>query len=1298
MNVFDLLNRPLVESVGWTLVHFVWQGAVIALALGSATTLLRRASDNTRYVACCLALVLMAVAPLVTFCLVLPSSARPRASTPQLVGQPPSGPGYSQASASRSEQTEPAGALSEGLKVGQPGAGALPSPDATASSAIQAGLVRLLPWLVIAWMLGVLGLSARLLVGWTRVCRIRWHGTKPVGDGWQQSLKRLTRLLRVSQPVRLVESVLVEVPTVIGCLRPIILLPASSITGLSVEQLEALIAHELAHIRRHDYFVNLLQAGVETLLFYHPAVWWVSHRIRLEREACCDEVAIGVSGSRVAYARALAAMEEIRGTVPRLAVAASGAGLLARIRRVLRRADSEISRSALGVVCTLVLVALLVSGACVRITALAAPYPDAIASASHGDSTNSGAPPVVGDSLAAESQDDLEERLSGELFVAAFVRTPPEDKIGFKHIAIAVDPNTGKWRTLFDFSQAGNRALHSTRVSPDGETLLFSNNSEVWSCDTRQGLAPGRVSGQGDTRAWSPDSKHFIKSVYQGTENDHRWQHWKVSADGSDQSLVPIPDTDRVCDWSPDGNWLLVNGEADGRLYIMKLDGSERHLVTPGRNHFARFAPDGKRILYTRMEGGGQQFRQTLRVVNADGTEDRELLGERGVTAPAGATWSPDGKYIAVLLFDWGPGKVLYAGDEANYRLAIMEADGSNLLELQLENATTVAVQFDGPEWRMRRDAQRPPRAPQSAAPTSDSRSGRIEGRVLIDDLNITKIRFKPNNARDVLESRPGSDGRFAFAPVPAGPGEIQAYVQLPNRDMSLPLTALVQRVSITADRTARVTFGGAGRPLVGRVVLPQQLLARRDDIRVRIYPPAPPFRVVNHKAVGWEGYEAFLGSKTGRQCDQRRTIDQDGRFRFEGVPAGRMYLQVYASASGEDSAVLLTNQIEVPDQRDGATEAPFDLGEFRPTAAAVEKIQSPPPAGSTGEPPAAPRTGAEKKSDTATQPGLGGTPAPVVQLPGRLFVAAGLRTAENENRFVQLSISIDPNTGSWTRLQSLQADGFTVPISPVRVSHDGRAMLFMRDNEIWKCDAATGENPMRVSEQGLAAAWSPDGTEFIAVVTQESEGWPSAENWKVSDDGQKRSKLALPVGHVVEDWSADGSWVVGWSVADGELFVAKSDGTGRRRLTNTADGRKHSQFARFSPDSRRIVYHCQTYAGDSPVDDSGGNTKMSLRVINIDGTGDSEILGETKAESAADSLLRTAPMSARWSPDAKHLVVVLCDHSGRGIAAIGGNWRLAVIDSNGGNLRELKLEGVLNTVLPWDGPEWRRVPATRQL
>jgi TonB family protein len=131
------------------------------------------------------------------------------------------------------------------------------------------------------------------------------------------------------------KSALVEVPTVIGWLRPVVLVPVSCFTGLSSAQIEAILSHELAHIRRHDYLVSVFQSVIEALLFYHPAVWWVSKQVRRERECCCDDMAVGVGGDALAYAKALSYLEERRSSLPEVALGANGGVLTMRIKRLL---------------------------------------------------------------------------------------------------------------------------------------------------------------------------------------------------------------------------------------------------------------------------------------------------------------------------------------------------------------------------------------------------------------------------------------------------------------------------------------------------------------------------------------------------------------------------------------------------------------------------------------------------------------------------------------------------------------------------------------------------------------------------------------------------------------------------------------------------------------------------------------------------------------------------------------------------------------------------------------------------
>ena len=157
--------------------------------------------------------------------------------------------------------------------------------------------------------------------------------TRPLVCPW---IDRLKERMGIRRAVALLESARVEVPMVVGWLRPAILVPVAALSGLTAPELEAILAHELAHIRRHDYLVNLLQCVVEILMFYHPATWWITRVIRREREHCCDDMAVAACRDRLTYARALAAMEGLRVPAFSLSPAANGGNLLARVRRILK--------------------------------------------------------------------------------------------------------------------------------------------------------------------------------------------------------------------------------------------------------------------------------------------------------------------------------------------------------------------------------------------------------------------------------------------------------------------------------------------------------------------------------------------------------------------------------------------------------------------------------------------------------------------------------------------------------------------------------------------------------------------------------------------------------------------------------------------------------------------------------------------------------------------------------------------------------------------------------------------------
>ncbi len=289
------------DTLGWTLVHFLWEGSVLALFLYLFVGFTR--DSRARYGAGVVTIALMAASPVITFlALLLREQSNPTPSQLQVVVS--------------------------SLKTVASAAAGVP---------VAAQSLFSTDWLaccVVAWLVGVTVFALRALGGYLVLHRLVRERCEPLTPGLLELCARLQERLGVNRAIRYVHSHLVQAPAVVGWFRPIVLIPFSALAGLSPSQLEAVIAHELAHIRRLDCFVNLFQIAIETILFYHPAVWWVNHQIRIERENCCDDVAVLASGDSLTYARALALMENWR-HMPQIALAANSGSLKHRVTRIL---------------------------------------------------------------------------------------------------------------------------------------------------------------------------------------------------------------------------------------------------------------------------------------------------------------------------------------------------------------------------------------------------------------------------------------------------------------------------------------------------------------------------------------------------------------------------------------------------------------------------------------------------------------------------------------------------------------------------------------------------------------------------------------------------------------------------------------------------------------------------------------------------------------------------------------------------------------------------------------------------
>ena len=391
-----LLNSNAVNRLGWTLMHSLWEAALAGIIVGVALRAMKGISAAARYAAATAGLALVVVLIAVTFVVVGPRGSGEVAPTSRenmhAVGEAPV---FATDSLRTGERTED---IRGANTVPAKAVAAIPFREQAAE--FVGRFQPVFPWMVGLWTLGVLALCAWHIGGWIAMQRLRTLGVEAAEDRIHTLLARMKNRLGVSRAVRVMTSALVQVPLVIGHVRPLILIPAAVLTGLPTEQLEAIIAHELAHIRRHDYLVNLAQVLIETLLFYHPAVWWISKQIRREREHCCDDLAAAVVGDRLTYAEALVSVASLHGPVNGLAMAATGGTMLPRIRRVLGVSEREVSRrpaSLAAILATLLLVMLPLLNAHPAAHAASASTEPATETVIHGKVLEAGTEkPVVG--------------------------------------------------------------------------------------------------------------------------------------------------------------------------------------------------------------------------------------------------------------------------------------------------------------------------------------------------------------------------------------------------------------------------------------------------------------------------------------------------------------------------------------------------------------------------------------------------------------------------------------------------------------------------------------------------------------------------------------------------------------------------------------------------------------------------------------------------------------------------------------------------------------------------------------
>ena len=465
--------------------------------------------------------------------------------------------------------------------------------------------------------------------------------------------------MNIRQRVAILESTIVHVPVVIGWLKPVVLLPVSILGEMSTEQIEAILAHELAHVRRHDYLVNLAQIALETVFFYHPATWWVSRQIRIEREHCCDDAAVrACDGGALALSEALTLIVTSR-QFSQAALAATGPGrgsALARVQRLLNP-TSEPSRASRGTSAALVVLLLTL---CMTFALNQSATGDApeIAPAGGHDHVAEAAPAQEAAPAADAPQEDPGVLTEAQL---APPETPVErdenakmgifimrtDGSELREIANTSDHSqleTPRWshdgkRVLFTGTSGRRVGRHFYVVNPDGKELkrLGTHGHADWSPDDSQILFDVYASA-----GWNDDAGNLSKWMSRGDAAEQGRGSYVQKLDGSDDVKISTGLCPR---WSPDGSKIAVTDHKNIRVIDLQTDSEITLFEKPFDYIFAGYnwSPDGKWLALSAKQTSNAK-RQLL-LVSAEGEKQGMRLmhvGEQG----GSIGFSPDGKQL----------------------------------------------------------------------------------------------------------------------------------------------------------------------------------------------------------------------------------------------------------------------------------------------------------------------------------------------------------------------------------------------------------------------------------------------------------------------------------------------------------------------------------------------------------------------------------------------------------------------------------------------------------------------------
>ena len=337
MSLIQIIMSPeLIHALGWTLVHSLWQGFIVFVIASLLLWVLRKHSPHLKYTVLCLSMAVILLSSVITFLVLSDSFQSTQENVPSVNAYP----------------------MALIVYPGSQGTGSgLVFYVRSYLSHLNSFVEMNGNYLVLFWFIGFMFFMIRYLGGLSYIHQLKKKGTHPIPEYWQQKAMNLAGKSGISKGLKILESIYIKIPVTIGHFKPVILVPIGMIASLPPEQVEAILVHEMAHIVRKDYLVNLLQSMMEALFFYHPVVWWISQKIRSERENICDDIAVKRTRDPLTYIKALTTMEELNSHVPVLANAFAGdkKHLLNRIRRMISPEGNRF-RPVGGMVSALVLV------------------------------------------------------------------------------------------------------------------------------------------------------------------------------------------------------------------------------------------------------------------------------------------------------------------------------------------------------------------------------------------------------------------------------------------------------------------------------------------------------------------------------------------------------------------------------------------------------------------------------------------------------------------------------------------------------------------------------------------------------------------------------------------------------------------------------------------------------------------------------------------------------------------------------------------------------------------------------